>query len=89
MGLYDYVIAPFLCPNCKYEDKKYNWQTKALSCLLKTYKVGDILTLEDMDNKLIIKEGYFEIHTICKKCKKYIKAFIEVKNCKISKKINY
>ncbi|MEM7821771.1 MAG: hypothetical protein QXX38_03105 [Candidatus Aenigmatarchaeota archaeon] len=89
MGLFDYVIAPFNCPYCKYEEKEHDWQTKSLLSLLKTYRVGENLTIENFESSLLIKEGCFEIHTVCRKCNKHVSAMIEVKDSKITEKINY
>jgi hypothetical protein len=89
MGLFDYVLAPLNCPYCKNEEKSHAWQTKALGCNLKTYKVDDVLKLEDSEKMLIVEEGFFEIHTICEKCQKYISASIKIKNQKITNEIVY
>lgn len=89
MGLFDVVVASFKCPYCGYEEKEHDWQTKSLRSSLKTYKIGEILFLEDFESKLLIKEGYFEIHTVCKNCRKFVSAMIEVKDSRITEKIKY
>lgn len=89
MGLFDVVSANFKCPYCEYKEKEHDWQTKSLQRALKTYRVGEVLSLEDFESKLLIKEGYFEIHTVCKNCKKPVSAMIEVKDSRITGKIKY
>lgn len=89
MGLFDYIIAPFVCPYCQHEEKEHDWQTKSLQCLMKTYKVGEEVILEDLWKKLVVKEGYFQIYTLCKNCKRFVKGFIKIENSRITENIEY
>lgn len=67
MGLFDWVYAPFKCPNCGYEEKEHGWQTKALQKMLVNFKVGDFVLAVDFayGGGAIIIDGYVEIHTVC------------------------
>ncbi|MEM5853716.1 MAG: hypothetical protein QXS37_01245 [Candidatus Aenigmatarchaeota archaeon] len=89
MGLFDIVLACFKCPYCGYEEKEHGWQTKSLQKILKVYKAGDVVKIENFESSLMVKEGYFEIHTFCKNCKKFVKARIRVKDSRISENVEY
>jgi hypothetical protein len=56
---------------------------------MKTYKMDELLKLEDFESMLIIKEGFFEIHSICKKCNKFVSGLIKVSDSKITNEIEY
>ena len=91
MGLYDWVYAPFKCPNCGYEEKEHGWQTKALEKMLIDFKVGDLVLAVDFayGGEAIILDGYVEIHTTCPKCKEFIQRWIKVENARLTDKISY
>lgn len=95
--MFDRVIADFKCPYCGFKLKKAEmkktldkkddaWQTKATSCMLDTYKIGDKLNFE---NGLKVNEGWIEIHHICPKCDKFVQAEIEIKNSGLSNNVRY
>jgi len=52
MGLFDSFIARIKCPYCGKEFEA-EFQTKALACMLKEWRVGDKVKLGDLE----IKEG--------------------------------
>jgi len=90
------VIADFKCPYCRHELTKEEmkktlnksddtWQTKATHRLLDVYRVGD----KPKFYKVKISEGSMKIHDVCPKCDKFVQAEIEIKNGKLSNKIDY
>jgi len=97
MGMFDYVLADFKCPYCKFivaqesMQKSVNtgeydtWQTKDLSCGLRIIKVGDKIKLSGMH----IGKGFLNIHHICPKCDKLVEARIKIKNYKLTNKKRY
>jgi len=91
MGLYDWVYAPFKCPNCGYEEKEHGWQTKALEKMLIVFKVGDFVLAVDFayGGEAIILDGYVEIHTACPKCREFIQGWIKVENARLTDKVFY
>ena len=97
MGMFDEVIADFNCPYCSYTltrdamEKTVGktddtWQTKATSCILKVYRIGDEL---DFKSDIKIKEGWMEIHHVCLKCDKFVQADIDIKNEMLNGNIKY
>jgi hypothetical protein len=97
MGMFDYVLADFRCPYCKYivtiETMKKSaragetdsWQTKDLSCSLHIIKVGDKIKLYSMH----IGKGFLNIHHVCPKCDKLVSARIYIKNYMLTNKKRY
>ncbi|MDE1845982.1 MAG: hypothetical protein KGH53_01735 [Candidatus Micrarchaeota archaeon] len=85
MGLFDYVLLSFKCPNCGEIEKHHEWQTKAFDRVLSTYKPGQVAETDDA----LIKDGKVWIHTVCKNCNKPIQARVVIKNYKLTSKIDY
>lgn len=78
MGLFDTVLVDYNCPYCGV--KLDHFQTKALENLMYSYRLGDQVKTD----KIVIKNGTFELHTFCDKCENTIDGKAVVKNNKIS-----
>ena len=96
MGMFDLVIADFECPYCGFKlTKEYmekslknngdTWQTKATSCSLETYKIGDKLEFEDLK----VNTGWMEIHDVCQNCDTFVEAEIKIKNGRLGNSVRY
>lgn len=84
MGMYDSVYLPFKCPKCGFSQNHHDWQTKSFACILENYKPMDIPKLDNFE----VKDGKFEIHTICPKCKAFVGSYGYIKDSKIMNKLD-
>ncbi len=89
--MFDWMILPFKCPFCKFEQVKPSqheegiWQTKATKCLLNVYKKGSKLQFDEVT----VKDGEIGIHNICPRCDKYISANAQIKDGRLTGRIAY
>ncbi|AEA46074.1 hypothetical protein [Archaeoglobus veneficus] len=84
METYDYIIAPFECPYCGYEEEEYEWQTDALHNLLYSTKVGEQI----ISDGLVIYDGEIEIQTICEGCGEFVRCWIKIRDGKLTDEIS-
>ena len=84
MGMFDIIYLPLKCPKCGFGETHHDWQTKSFACILEEYKPGDIPKLDSFE----VKDGKFEIHTICPKCKSFIISHGYIKDSKITNDID-
>lgn len=92
MGMFDWVMLPFKCPVCKFDQtipsefEEGIWQTKSTICSLDIYKKGSEVRFEE-GTKMI--EGEIEIHNLCPNCEKFTRAIVKIENGKLTDKIRY